>query len=519
MHRFVRHQGVHLPRAPIAAGSAPQVHGATAVSLCGTLCQSYHDAAALDPLTESAPSFRVPPFGHNAFSRVMCTAQCVAARSVQTLGILFDVWSLAVTGIEPDVARAFSLATEDGGAALNALLEERDFNPLVVGQVAALRVAVEFGGDGWNGDGALVYSEEQDEAVPCTANCRPYADTIGYKPAPQPQVEYGNASSSVAESCASQCSECPGLCRRWQPLVESDQRGNAVRQVQVTPHIGIKAKLYGQKEPPPPLADPGYDYLEEARLVLERMSASASNVTRLTAIRFFDQKLYIRGLVELAALEQFPDQSYEEQVMFIFGIGVAEQDATILAWREKLAADRIRPTTYIKRWGETIVRTAQPGSADVVEIRAADFEALARVMPHSEFPSGSACICTAYADFTDLFTLDRFGSRLRDLTLGPDEGAGGVGLFCNSTFVPPEQQIGCIPEERLRFATMSDLARECGQSRLWAGLHFTASVSAAETQCSGLGRLASDLTKKVRNGTTWGATWAEGQPRPICGAL
>lgn len=76
----------------------------------------------------------------------------------------------------------------------------------------------------------------------------------------------------------------------------------------------------------------------------------------------------------------------------IFENGVAEIDATVLAWREKLAKDLMRPTTYINRWGEDGVRTGQPDISGPVEIRTASFEVLTRVMPHSEFPSGSACL-------------------------------------------------------------------------------------------------------------------------------
>lgn len=102
------------------------------------------------------------------------------------------------------------------------------------------------------------------------------------------------------------------------------------------------------------------------------------------------------------------------------------------------------------------------------------------------------------------------------LRVGQDEDAGEISAFCGISFLSPEQQLGCRLQDRLQFDDMSDLRYQCGQSRLWAGLHFTASVDTSEMQCSELGSLANDLAKRVRNGSTWGSTCSEGQPRPTC---
>ena len=49
--------------------------------------------------------------------------------------------------------------------------------------------------------------------------------------------------------------------------------------------------------------------------------------------------------------------SFEEELLFIYNIGVAEYDATLQAWREKVRHDLVRPTTVIKRWGSDVLNT------------------------------------------------------------------------------------------------------------------------------------------------------------------
>ena len=84
------------------------------------------------------------------------------------------------------------------------------------------------------------------------------------------------------------------------------------------------------------------------------------------------------------------------------GYTAATMDAIITVWREKRIWDLVRPTTLIKDGiiGESIETFAGPFQG-VREIDAQDFEAYIRVMPHSEYPSGSRCICLAGAEYFD----------------------------------------------------------------------------------------------------------------------
>ena len=101
-------------------------------------------------------------------------------------------------------------------------------------------------------------------------------------------------------------------------------------------------------------------------------------------------------------------------------------------------------------------------------------------MPHSEYPSGSGCICLAVAQFIDEFLSDQYGDSSIETTwdfeaLGP-----------------------------VTFTDMKELADVCGESRLWGGMHFTPSVPDSYTLCDGVGTQGyTDLMKPLLSAGTY----------------
>merc|ERR1712176_1510107 len=137
--------------------------------------------------------------------------------------------------------------------------------------------------------------------------------------------------------------------------------------------------------------------------------------------------------------------TFEDYLLFLQGISTAEYDAIIQAWHEKAYHDLVRPTTIIKHWDDDDI-TTYGGDDDIlgpVNIKARDFEAYIRVMPHAEFPSGSSCLCTAYMEFTDTYLTDQLGRSVTNFRDGND---------------------------RL-YSDMTELRDVCGESRLWGGMH------------------------------------------------
>jgi hypothetical protein len=111
--------------------------------------------------------------------------------------------------------------------------------------------------------------------------------------------------------------------------------------------------------------------------------------------------------------------TFEDYVLFLSSISFAEHDAIIQAWREKVRFDRVHPSTVIQRWNNDVINTfnGDSSSTNSENIKPCDFQSFIRVMPHSEHPPGSASICTAYAEFTDLYTREYFGKTMDLLSI------------------------------------------------------------------------------------------------------
>eukprot|EP00581_Thalassiosira_minuscula_P018407 CAMPEP_0183724520 /NCGR_PEP_ID=MMETSP0737-20130205/17982_1 /TAXON_ID=385413 /ORGANISM="Thalassiosira miniscula, Strain CCMP1093" /LENGTH=129 /DNA_ID=CAMNT_0025955127 /DNA_START=78 /DNA_END=467 /DNA_ORIENTATION=- len=92
-------------------------------------------------------------------------------------------------------------------------------------------------------------------------------------------------------------------------------------------------------------------------------------------------------------------------------------------------------------------------------------------MPHAEYPSGSACICTAFAEAMKQIT----GKDDIGITLSKDFEAGSSKTEPDVT---PKQKI------TLNYNKWSDIALDCGESRLYGGMHFQAAVPAGHDLCS-----------------------------------
>jgi len=71
--------------------------------------------------------------------------------------------------------------------------------------------------------------------------------------------------------------------------------------------------------------------------VVDRLRDTASSQDRKTKIRFFDNKLLVRGLLQTRMRRQFvAEQSFEDQLLYIHGLDLVESDALLNAWKEKI---------------------------------------------------------------------------------------------------------------------------------------------------------------------------------------
>lgn len=492
------------------------IHLAGISSLCQHNCVAYHDASVLNALTRERPWVSVPEEYHNSWSRMLCIAQCheILAQEAGRPWFhndLFGKWGL--TGMEPRqdiVGFAFINARDTGDVSgLELLLEKADNHPFMVGQIVATEILLYVLQDGWNALGNYTYDMETGEETICTANCEAYKDTTGYFPK---NFQTGKRENSTTKYIVE------GNDRYWQPLTDTDMNGFFSDQQHVTPHIGFKAKsrLYDSVDDFPDAPDPQYNYWEEATKVVQRLAETSSDPIKKQKIAFYDNKLLVINAIDYYMKKNYYDSyTFEDEIMFIEGTAAAETDATLMAWRAKVKHDLVRPTTVIKRWGSDKITTFSGDKTmdGPATINARDFQAFQRVMPHSEYPSGSSCICTAYAEMADAFSKALFNETLKNLRIGA--AAGGVGFGCDSTQDPPLfASKSC--EDDFMIPDMAALLEQCSQSRLWAGFHFTAAVVEGEAMCKGIGNRGFEHAMFLKNGSTFGQVSYQGGPRPVC---
>lgn len=142
-------------------------------------------------------------------------------------------------------------------------------------------------------------------------------------------------------------------------------------------------------------------------------------------------------------------------------------------WKEKVVHNAVRPTTVVHEIiNDDIVETYAGPFQGTAEIKGTDWQPYIRTMPHAEYPSGSACICTVYAETLQLLTgTDNTGVTLsQEILAGSSKAERGLTPATNLTLV---------------YDHWSEIARDCGESRLYGGMHFEEAVTAGNELCSG----------------------------------
>lgn len=370
---------------------------------------------------------------------------------------------------------------------LTPLSKSTDLNTTVgYGNLIGARLHEYFRNDGWNVLGA-----------PREDFGRPFFDNTGYRPKNPPDVPEKKLKYPL----------------RWQPLTQTDMLGNFFVQKHVTPNIGLTAKpfLLPRKELLKRKTNGPYRYPNRRKIhpidrkqILREARRTFYMSARLTLPKiqeafFWDVKYYSTGLLSGYYMQQFVAQGLvkaEDLADLTMSLTVAEglamHDATILAWHEKRRHDAARPQTLIRHvFGRAKRFWAFRGfGKGYGSVRAVEWEPLIPPQPHSEYPSGSAMLCTANFEALELGVREILRLRKNDtfpplILRAPHTAVPGAPLLepVNFIFKDPRQ-----------------MARRCGVSRLWAGVHFSQSVRDGFTAAKGIGTLAHDFVHDLRNG-------------------
>lgn len=299
----------------------------------------------------------------------------------------------------------------------------------------------------------------------------PYADYTGYKPA--------NTAYTLRH---------PG---RWQPNMTSNHNGLFKIQQFVTPQLGL-TQAYSYKHPkrfrapPPKASNPKnrLDYQAQADEVLA-VSAGLSDKQKMKA-ELFDNKINSLGFSALFA-SQVNGMSLDEFVQYDFLTNMAAFDGAIAIWHQKYRYDAVRPFSAIHYlYGQRPVTAwAGPGVGTVSDLPGKEWKSYLEPADHPEYPSASACFCAAHAQTSRHF-------------LGSDVFGWSVHAAKGSSRIEP----GITPAADLdmQWDTWSEFEQQCGQSRLWGGVHFSAAIDASKDMCHAIGDGAYTFVMKHING-------------------
>ncbi|KAK1862317.1 hypothetical protein I4F81_004891 [Pyropia yezoensis] len=323
--------------------------------------------------------------------------------------------------------------------------------PGCVGVAAARRyVATHLDRDGMNADGTA--------GVPPGGIRRPFFDAVsGYAPV------NGPAAGVTALT-------------RWVPLVEDvNGAGTYATQTVTAAHAGsarpvlVPPRTLRRLTVPPPYRSPGAyapdftcDHVKErggaggghadpddlcgkARAVVAA-GGDALTETQRVALRFFDRKSTSIAAIPLGLVTQLATP-FADYLTAELAVNAFTWDALIATWAEKVRHDAVRPASLIP----AILPAARGRWAPAI-----------RTMPHQEYPSASAAICSGFAAVLGPLGGDR-------LNLSVPLAAGSVG--------------GGLPGGplTLTWPHLDAMAAACGDSRLWGGLHFRDAIKAGDS--------------------------------------
>ena len=472
----------HLIPSGILDFEAPiQLRATSSVDTSSFVCMATFSENILHPLTKERPilSEFINEIEYTTSNRVWCSAYGYATVWYFLSGKLSLSPLFALHGLMNDTDflsiynEVFSCGDDMG--CIHNIGISNNYCPDIMGVIIGHEIAKYLENDGFNQFGSSTPFGE------CTGNCRAYSDPLGlyddrvkYKP-----FIVGNKGAFT-----------------WANLLEDDGVGFFYKQEHVTPHIGYigKPRILSRNEINSRTAPkPKYIYKDEVELVIDRLSYTSENDTLKARIELFDNKIaVVFGVIK--NLDNILSWSWEERQLWIIGVEYSEFDTVLLAWKEKVRYNLIRPTTLIKsgKYGKYFNTYGGPNKG-LQNIRYSDFEAYIRVMPHAEYPSGSGCICRAIYEVTDIIlenyydisnsipTVFAFPSPIQPFSkVEPSLGQNGPILF--------------------NFDNMEQVYQACGQSRLDGGMHFTASISGSEALCKDIGDSALIFMDEILNG-------------------
>jgi hypothetical protein len=283
---------------------------------------------------------------------------------------------------------------------------------------------------------------------------QPYADYLGYQPV--------NTADVLRDPA------------RWQPNVVTTGSGIFRVQEFVTPQFA-RTRPYSYRSPtefsvPRPVnSDPVRNpagYRAQAEQVLAA-SRDLNDYRKLTA-EHFDNKM--RSLSSsVTYLAETDHYTLDQFIVLDFLVNLAAFDAGIATWFHKLRHDAVRPFSAIRHLhgDRPVTAWGGPGRGTVTDITGREWRGYLNTADHPEYPSGSAAFCSAHAQASRRFTGTDHLGQIVPVARGAATIEPGVTPAADTVLGP--------------WHTWTQWETECGQSRLWGGVHFPDAITAGHT--------------------------------------
>jgi len=425
-------------------------------------CIAAYHATAMDatsPITGmTRPSATVATVAyHTSQMRVLCSAHAINGLLVAGLNINAVApfqKRMDMAGLDTTVPTADEMTTASASV-----------SPYWIGHRLAAAMITKMKMDGTNFDGA---KDRWGETCPESKRCFKYGDDGSlprFAPTNDPWAQTSTDSLG------------------WKPQLESNMLGFVQANGHIVPHIGNMATFlvdkathkatYGIQDnganPPVPNSYAGADMTAMLNTTMQAVAAAAQDVPAgKDTVDFMDNKINLAGGMMMRMRERFL-MSFEEQVYYHVGYTTAEMDSVILAWEAKIKYNRARPTQLVNDGNHGYSGdTLSWNGIEYGMIANSQWDAMIRVMPHAEYPSGSGCICTVVAHYVDRY-------------VQLEHGLAAFKTHWNVGSGTP-----------LTYQTMTELRDACGSSRVSGGMHFQPAVDDSYTLCDAIGTQAFD---------------------------
>jgi hypothetical protein len=162
---------------------------------------------------------------------------------------------------------------------------------------------------------------------------------------------------------------------------------------------------------------------------------------------------------------------------------LATFETTIAVWHHKIKYDAVRPISAIRYvYGRRrLTAWGGPGKGTVNDIPADQWSPYLPTGDHPEYPSGSTTVCAASAQAARAY----FGDDTLDWKFTVKAGA---------TRTEP----GIVPRKdiEVHFPTWTDFNKVCGDSRVWAGVHFQETIDRSRPFGDQFGDLANEFVQR-----------------------